>query len=106
MNADGGVQPVEHDGEESATEGREHSIHPHAELSTGSFSEIVNVAAQAATMAVFAALGSGTLRLPHSAPAPPSQPAGTNENQSSDENQSETGASQPFQRACPCIVSA
>jgi hypothetical protein len=79
---------------------QEHVIVQHTELTRDVFSEVVKAAAEAATMSVFAALGSGTMTMPHNAPAPP-PPAGTNEDRSSDGNQPETEASQPFQRTCP-----
>jgi hypothetical protein len=95
------------DSEKSAMEGQQQRYmyqHPGQEPPMD-FREMVKAVAEAATMSLIAGLSSGTLRLPHNAPAP-SQPAGTNENRSSDENQSETENSQPYQRTCPCVASA
>jgi hypothetical protein len=86
--------------------GQEYRIGHNAELPMDLLSEMVNTATERATMAILTALrSSGVLSPLHTAPAPP-PPASTNENRLSDENQSETEASQPFQRTCPCVASA
>jgi hypothetical protein len=82
---------------------QEYHMYRPAELPPDMFSDIVSAAAQAATMSIFQAVGSGALRLPYNTPDPPPQPTGTNENGLPDENQS---TSQPFQRMCPCVASA
>ena len=108
MAANGSVEPIEYDGEDLAMEGQQQTqMHQrpdqNAELPTGSFSEIINAAAQAATMSVLAALTSGALTLPYSVPGPP-QPAGTNENGSPDPDENQP-VNQPFQRMCRCVTS-
>lgn len=111
MAANGRVEPVEYDSEESPMEGQEQNhMHQHPGQSHHAeppmdFQEMVKAVAEAATMSLIASLASGALRLPHSAPAPP-QPTGASENRSSDENQLETEAGQPYQRTCPCVASA
>ena len=66
-------------------------------LPMGTYTEIVNTASEAATLAVLRALGSGVLGPPHGAPAPCDPPG-------SDGNQSETDALQPFRRTRPRVV--
>lgn len=68
-------------------------------LPVGFYTELVNAASEAATLAVLRALQSGTLNLPnlpHSTPAPrdPSK---------SDGNESETRDLQPFKRTRACV---
>jgi hypothetical protein len=63
------------------------------------YTEIVNTASEAATLAVLRALGSGALRPSHNAPAPC-------DSLGSDGNQSETDAFQPFRRTFPRVVAA
>lgn len=60
-------------------------------LPIGTYTEIVNAASEAATLAALRALQSGALNLSRSVPAP-------NDTPSSDGNESETGALQPFKR--------
>lgn len=67
-------------------------------LSMDAYADIVHTASEAATLAVFRALGSAALQ-PHNAPAPCGLPG-------SDGNESETGAFQPFRRTFPRVVAA
>jgi len=68
-------------------------------LPKGLYTDIVNAASDAATVATLRALQSGTLRLPRRTRAPSSH-----DPSSSGRNEMETGDLQVFKRTWPCVL--